>query len=58
MATGIRARIKREREILKDVLKKKKLSYAIVFAVPILGLAASALWIAWDYFWKKNNSRE
>jgi hypothetical protein len=55
VTANIRERINKESEVLKEVLKSRKVLYAIVFAVPVVGFAASALWIARDYFWHKKN---
>jgi hypothetical protein len=59
VATNIRERIKRKTKALDEVLKERKVIYLAVFAVPFVGVVASAFWIAWDYFrHKKNGGRK
>jgi len=56
--TNIQKRIKREARVLKEILKKKKVSYVVVFSVPFVGFVASAAWIALDYFRHKKNEKK
>lgn len=56
MVREIMEKTKEEAEIIKNVVKKKKIAYGLVFALPLVGAIASAGWIAYDYYRHKKNN--